>query len=92
MRARRAIWGRRRRGPHCSATVTRERGTAAVGLDFQPYAYEPEAERRADDPNVTFQLFNLLELRHVLAVSAWVARMPGPRAVGCVHVVDGLGH
>ena len=31
------------------------------------------------------------ELRHVLAVSAWVARMPGPRAVGCVHVVERLG-
>jgi hypothetical protein len=69
-----------------------DRGTAAVGLDFQPYAYEPEAERRAGDPRVTFQLFNLLELRHVLAVSAWVARMPGPRAVGCVHVVERLGH
>ncbi|RYC11325.1 hypothetical protein [Nocardioides zhouii] len=69
-----------------------DRGTAAVGLDFQPYAYEPEAERRTDDPHVTFQLFNLLELRHVLAVSAWVARMPGPRAVGCVHVVERLGH
>ena len=69
-----------------------DRGTSAVGLDFQPYAYEPEAERRARDPHVTFQLFNLLELRHVLAVSAWVARMPGPRAVGCVHVVERLGH
>lgn len=69
-----------------------DRGTAAVGLDFQPYAYEPEAERRVGDPHVTFQLFNLLELRHVLAVSAWVARMPGPRAVGCVHVVERLGH
>jgi hypothetical protein len=68
-----------------------DRGTAAVGLDFQPYAYEPEADRRAGDPRVTFQLFNLLELRHVLAVSAWVARMPGPRAVGCVHVVERLG-
>ncbi|HEV2796391.1 MAG TPA: hypothetical protein VGV65_02135, partial [Nocardioides sp.] len=69
-----------------------DRGTSAVGLDFQPYAYEPEAERRKDDPHVSFQLFNLLELRHVLAVSAWVARMPGPRAVGCVHVVERLGH
>jgi len=69
-----------------------DRGTSAVGLDFQPYAYEPEAERRADDPRVSFQLFNLLELRHVLAVSAWVARMPGPRAVGCVHVIERLGH
>jgi hypothetical protein len=68
-----------------------DRGVRAVGLDFQPYAYEAEARRRADDPKVTFQLFNLLELRHVLAVSAWVARMPGPRAVGCVHVVERLG-
>ena len=68
-----------------------DRGTSAVGLDFQPYAYGPAAERRADDPRVTFQLFNLLELRHVLAVSAWVARMPGPRAVGCVHVIERLG-
>ena len=68
-----------------------DRGTSAVGLDFQPFAYEAEARRRADDPRVTFQLFNLLELRHVLAVSAWVARMPGPRAVGCVHVVERLG-
>jgi hypothetical protein len=68
-----------------------DRGTAAVGLDFQPFAYEAEARRRADDPRVTFQLFNLLELRHVLAVSAWVARMPGPRAVGCVHVIERLG-
>lgn len=68
-----------------------DRGTRAVGLDFQPFAYGPEAERRADDDRVVFQLFNLLELRHVLAVSAWVARMPGPRAVGCVHVVERLG-
>jgi hypothetical protein len=68
-----------------------DRGTTAIGLDFQPYAYEAEARRRADDRRVTFQLFNLLELRHVLAVSAWVARMPGPRAVGCVHVVERLG-
>ena len=68
-----------------------DRGTTAVGLDFQPYAFEAEAERRADDPCATFQLFNLLELRHVLAVSAWVARMPGPRAVGCVHVIERLG-
>lgn len=69
-----------------------DRGVSAVGLDFQPYAYEAEAQRRADDPRVTFQLFNLLELRHVLAVPAWIARMPGPRAVGCVHVVERLGH
>ena len=41
---------------------------------------------------MTFQLFNLLELRHVLAVPAWISRMPGPRAVGCVHVVERLGH
>ena len=68
-----------------------DRGVDAVGLDFQPYAYADEAERRADDPHVTFQLFNLLELRHVLAVPAWIARMPGPRAVGCVHVVERLG-
>jgi hypothetical protein len=68
-----------------------DRGVSAVGLDFQPFAYEAEAERRADDPRVTFQLFNLLELRHVLAVPAWIARMPGPRAVGCVHVVERLG-
>ena len=68
-----------------------DRGVHAVGLDFQPYAYEAEAERRADDPRVTFQLFNLLELRHVLAVPAWIARMPGPRAVGCVHVIERLG-
>lgn len=68
-----------------------DRGVHAVGLDFQPYAYAAEAERRADDPRVTFQLFNLLELRHVLAVPAWLARLPGPRAVGCVHVVERLG-
>jgi hypothetical protein len=68
-----------------------DRGVRAVGLDFQPFAYEREAARRAEDPLVDFQLFNLLELRHVLAVSAWVARMPGPRAVGCVHVVERLG-
>ncbi len=68
-----------------------DRGTTAIGLDFQPYAFEAEAERRADDPRATFQLFNLLELRHVLAVSAWVARLPGPRAVGCVHVIERLG-
>ena len=68
-----------------------DRGVTAIGLDFQPYAYDAEAERRADDPRVTFQLFNLLELRHVLAVPAWIARMPGPRAVGCVHVVERLG-
>lgn len=69
-----------------------DRGIRAIGLDFQPAAYEPEAKRRAADPRVTFQLFNLLELRHVLAVGAWVARMPGPRAVGCVHVIERLGH
>lgn len=69
-----------------------DRGTRAIGLDFQPFAYEAEAQRRADDPRVSFQLFNLLELRHVLAVSAWVARTPGPRAVGCVHVIERLGH
>ena len=69
-----------------------DRGTRAIGLDFQPYAYEPEEARRSGDPLATFQLFNLLELRHVLAVSAWVARMPGPRVVGCVHVVERLGH
>ena len=69
-----------------------DRGVTAVGLDFQPYAYEAEAQRRADDPRVRFQLFNLLELRHVLAVPAWIARMPGPRAVGCVHVIERLGH
>jgi len=68
-----------------------DRGVDAIGLDFQPFAFEAEAERRTDDPRVTFQLFNLLELRHVLAVSAWVARTPGPRAVGCVHVVERLG-
>ena len=68
-----------------------DRGVTAIGLDFQPYAYDAEAQRRADDPRVTFQLFNLLELRHVLAVPAWIARMPGPRAVGCVHVVERLG-
>lgn len=68
-----------------------DRGTRAIGLDFQPFAYEAEAQRRADDPLVSFQLFNLLELRHVLAVSAWVARTPAPRAVGCVHVIERLG-
>ena len=30
-----------------------DRGVSAVGLDFQPYAYEPEAERRADGDTVT---------------------------------------
>ena len=45
-----------------------DRGVRAIGLDFQPYAYAAEEQRRADDPRVTFQLFNLLELRHVLAV------------------------
>ncbi len=68
-----------------------DRGASAIGLDFQPFAYQVEAERRADDPRAHFELFNLLELRHVLAVSAWVARTPGPRAVGCVHVVERLG-
>jgi hypothetical protein len=67
-----------------------DRGIRAVGLDYQPFAFARLEEERADDQLVSFQVFNLLELRHVLAVSAWVSRMPGPRAVGCVHVVEHL--
>lgn len=68
-----------------------DRGVRSIGLDYQPYAYAAEAVRRKDDPSVEFQLFNLLELRHVLAVSAWIARMPGTRIVQCRHVVERLG-
>lgn len=68
-----------------------DRGVRAVGLDFQPRAYAAESERRAEDSHVQFQLCNLLEMRHVLAISAWVARMPGPRVVQSVHVVERIG-
>lgn len=67
-----------------------DRGVRAIGLDYQPSAYAKAARQRREDPLVEFQLFNLLELRHVLAVSAWVARMPGPRLVQSRHVVERL--
>ncbi len=68
-----------------------ERGVRSIGLDYQPFAYADEAERLADDELVTFQLCNLHELRHVLGLSAWLARTPAPRAVQCVHVIERLG-
>lgn len=67
-----------------------DQGMRAVGLDYQPFAFAAEAERRGGDPSVQFQLLNLYELRQVLAVPAWVARMPGPRVVQCVHVLEKL--
>ena len=78
-------------GRGADVSLFADRGVRAIGLDYQPYAYAAEAERRGDDALVDFQLFNLLELRHVLAVSAWVARMPGPRVIISRHVVERIG-
>jgi SAM-dependent methyltransferase len=64
-------------------------GVTSWGLDFSAKAYR-ERERR-NRPGLRFQLFNLLELRHVVAVSASAARLPGPRVIMARHVVDAVG-
>lgn len=65
------------------------RGVPSWGLDFCRKAYR-ERELQAGD-HLTFQLFNLLEVRHVVALSATLARLPGPRVVMARHLVDSIG-
>ena len=66
------------------------RGVRSWGLDFCRRAYRDLEERGRS--HLTFQLFNLLEVRHVVAVSAVLARLPGPRVVMARHLVDASGH
>ncbi len=77
-------------GRGADVALLAERGVRAIGLDFQPRSYALMRERLADDSRAEFQLFNLLEIRHVLAISAWVARQPPPRHVLCRHLLESL--
>ena len=83
---------RHRVRPRHGRGVVRRPGHRRGGAGLPALRLRARGRAPCGRPDVSFQLFNLLELRHVLAVSAWVARMPGPRAVGCVHVVERLGH
>ena len=65
-------------------------GRRAVGLDAVPRGYADVARETAEDPLVEFQQLNVLETRQLLAVSAWAARLPGPRAVVVRHLVESL--
>jgi hypothetical protein len=65
------------------------RGVRSWGLDFCRRAYRDLEGRRR--PHLEFQLFNLLEVRHVVAISAVLARLPGPRVVMARHLVDAVG-
>ena len=65
-------------------------GRRAVGLDGVPRGYAEIARETADDPSVEFQQVNVLETRQLLAVSAWAARLPGPRVVVVRHLVESL--
>jgi SAM-dependent methyltransferase len=67
-----------------------ERGVRAVGLDLVPKSYAGIAHEMADDPTAEFQQLNLLELRQVLPVAAWAARLPERRAVQVRHVLESL--
>jgi hypothetical protein len=65
------------------------RGVPSWGLDFCQRAYRDLEARGL--PGLSFQLFNLLEVRHVVAVSATLARLPGPRVLLARHVIDAVG-
>jgi hypothetical protein len=65
------------------------RGVRSWGLDFCRRAYADREQRGR--PHLTFQLFNLLEVRHVVSVSAILARLPGPRVLMARHLVDVVG-
>jgi hypothetical protein len=64
-------------------------GVRSYGLDFCRRAFA-ETDRRGRD-GLTFQVFNLLELRHVVSLSATLARLPGPRVVMARHLLDAVG-
>jgi hypothetical protein len=65
------------------------KGVPSWGLDFCRRAFRDLKE--SGRPDLTLQSFNLLELRHVLAVSAILARLPGPRVMMARHLVDAIG-
>jgi hypothetical protein len=65
-------------------------GLHAVGLDAATRGYAEVARELADQPSVEFQQVNVLETRQLLAVSAWAARLPGPRVVVVRHLVESL--
>lgn len=65
------------------------RGVPAVGLDYSPRGFAAAAEHaEAAGLSATYEKFNLLELRQVLAFGARLARVPGPRLVLADHLVD----
>jgi len=68
------------------------RGVHATGLDFVRKGFARMQERAAaDGVDAGYLIFNLLELRSVLSVSALVAHRTGPRVVMARHLVDAIG-
>nr|WP_141014082.1 class I SAM-dependent methyltransferase [Nocardioides sambongensis] len=66
-----------------------EQGHRVIGLDFSAIGPRHLATEVADsDLDVEFRSVNLLELQHVLAWGARLARMPGPRTVMARHLVN----
>lgn len=65
-------------------------GVPSLGLDFQPRSFRffELKLREEPDPNVTFRVCNLLELRHLGAATAYAARLPGPRVMMARHLLD----
>jgi hypothetical protein len=73
-------------------------GARVLGLDYVLRGSLPVAELAAgEDVGLEFAMMNLCELRSVLAESAQVARLPGPKVVTARNVADatdrvGRGH
>ena len=67
-----------------------ERGVHAVGLDAVPKSYAGVARELEGTSTAHFQQLNVLEMRPLLAVAAWAARLPARRTVQVRHVVESL--
>lgn len=71
-----------------------DQGYSVVGLDVQPRSFLSAQEQEQADGgvrDVEFWTYNVLEMRQVLAVSALVARRPGPRVLMSRHLVGVIG-
>lgn len=63
----------------------------SLGLDVHPNAPRVQAQRQADNEDVRFWTFNLLEDRHHGAVAAYAGcALPAPRLVTARHLVDAI--
>ncbi len=64
-------------------------GSRVIGLDFALRGTTAVAALAADEPvDLEFRAMNLCELRSVLAGSARIAHLPGPKVVLARHIAD----